>query len=448
MSVLEGPKEPPFNLDAEAAVLGACMLDPKAVDQVLDLLQQDDFYRNAHQKTFQAIKDLHQQGKDVDLVMVQDWLGARGLLDIAGGPVALAGMTERVASAANVEAYARVVLQHSKKRRLISLAGKLTSGIYGAHHDPELVAEEMAEQLHGFIVGAGEAMDAHLCEPDEEDQQDLQALIDGKRLGFEYEPWNLYTVLGPVLPGRVMVLGGRPGVGKSSMLLHIGLELAKRQVPIYFASIEMTLAELRAKAAAWLDGCDSRRLLEGPLETKDVYEAKRAWEKLRQWPFRASHIPGLTVSALRARVRTAIRKHGVKVVLVDYLQLLQTEQPTESEYQQVTIVTRVLSLMAKELNVAVIVTAQLNRGSEKSTEKDRELKASDLRSSGQIEQDAHVIALLRLDGDAISDPEPTLMVNVVKRRMGPTGRAELKFIRARSLLIKPEKPEPQEETGA
>ncbi len=432
--------QPPFrapihNADAEAAVLGACLLDPGALDMALETLRADDFFRNAHQKAFRAIDALHKENRPVDMVTVQDWLAAHGMLESVGGPVALVSLTEKVASASNVEAYVRLVQQSADARRLQALAAQITQDIEERPYAPMSVLDAAGEALHQ--IGTRDdraASEAPLAEVNAEEEQDFRDLITGKQRGFIYGPANLCGALGPIVPGRMLVLAGRPGEGKSALLLHLGLELARSGVSVSLLSLEMNRAELKARAAAWLSGCDATALVEGPLSEAELKRAKEAWATIGRWPFRAAYVPGLTVGRLRARVRNSIRKFATQVVLVDYLQLVQADGKTETEEQRVAQVSSGLRLMAQQLGPAVVCAAQLNRSGEKGER--RAPRISDLRGSGQIEQDAHVIGLMQTDDvDAVAEPEPVVIITCAKRRMGSTGRAEVRFQKAWSRFV-------------
>jgi replicative DNA helicase len=419
----------PFDTDSEAAVLGACMVDLNALDIVLDALRSDDFFKNAHQKVYQAVADLHKGSRPVDLVTVQDWLASRSMLESVGGPSGLAGLTEKVASAGNVEAYVRIVLENADARRLQAVGQQLASAAASRKESILNVLDEAAEALHHIASRDDKGSDEKaLAEVTADEEQDFQDLVIGKQRGFTYEPANLCATIGPVVPGRMVVLAGRPGEGKSALLLHLGLELAKQGVEVLLLSLEMNMTELRARAAAWHSGCDATKLIEGPLNKMELDAAKRAWEQMRAWPFRASYVPGLAIGRLRARVRASIRKNHTKVVLVDYLQLVQPNGKAETMEQQIAEASSGLRLIAQQLGPAVVCAAQLNRSGEKGER--RSPRISDLRGSGQIEQDAHIIGLIQTDdADAIADPEPLIIVTCAKRRMGSTGRAELRFVK-------------------
>jgi replicative DNA helicase len=434
----------PHNRDAEAAVLGACLLDPGALDLALDSLTDADFYFHAHQRVFQAVRSLHEAGQTVDPVTVQGWLMQRSFLESVGGPVALATLMEKTASASNVEAYARLVQAASDARRLQALGQQLARAAFDRQHSPLSVLDEAAEALH-VIAGRGDhnAEEVGISEVSAEEEQHLQDLVTGKQRGFLYEPVNLCGTLGPIVPGRMLVLAGRPGEGKSALLLHLGLELARNGVSVSLLSLEMNRAELKARAAAWHSGCDATRLVEGPLTEAELKQAKVAWECIARYPFRAAYVPGLTIGRLRARVRNSIRKHKTQVVLVDYLQLVQADAKAETEEQRIAQVSSGLRLMAQQLGPAVVCAAQLNRSGEKGERRDPRI--SDIRGSGQVEQDAHVIGLIKTDDpDAVAEPEPLVIVTCAKRRMGSTGRAELRFIKRLSRFEQANKREREE----
>jgi replicative DNA helicase len=431
---------PPHNADAEAAVLGACLLDPSALDLTLDVLRSDDFFRNAHQKAYQAIADLHKNSRPVDLVTVQDWLASRGWLEGVGGPAGLAGLTERVASASNVEAYARLVKEKAKLRRLIATCAQISQECYSNADN----AAQVVDSAENLVLDIGREEGSQQVQRVEsmmmsvietvESYRSRKGAITGLPTGFR----DLDELTAGMHPGQLIVAAGRPGSGKTAFALniaqHVALDVGK---PVVIYSLEMTNQELLFRLICSKGSVDSGRLRRGIIENAEMGRIVNAATHMSKAPLYINDDSRMDIQSLRSSVRRMVKEHGIELVVVDYLQLLSVEGFREDRTREVTMISGALKAIAKEMKIPVLVASQLNRGVEARAGSKTESKPrlSDLRESGSIEQDADVVMLIHrralMNPDLVDEngqKDNTTDVIIAKQRSGPTGDIRLAFV--------------------
>jgi replicative DNA helicase len=433
-------RHPPHSPEAEAAVLGACLLDPTALDQALDLLRKDDFFRSSHQRVYEAVSELHARSMPVDLVTVQEWLATRGWIEGVGGPVALAGLTEKVASASNVEAYARLVREKAKLRRLISTCAQITQECYGASDNASQVVDSAENQVLDIGREEGsqqvqkvEDMMMSVIETVEQYRKRAGA-ITGIATGFR----DLDELTAGMHPGQLIVAAGRPGSGKTAFALniasHVAIELGK---PVLVYSLEMTNQELLFRMICSKGSVDSSNLRRGKLDQGEMGRIVNAATHLQKCPLYLNDDAKMDIQSLRSSVRRMVKEKGIQLVVVDYLQLLTVEGFRDDRVREVTMISGALKAIAKEMKIPVLVASQLNRGVEQrqGAKGDSKPRLSDLRESGSIEQDADVVMLIHrksmqkgAEADAAAEPDNSADVIVAKQRSGPTGDLRLVFL--------------------
>jgi replicative DNA helicase len=431
---------PPHNADAEAAVLGACLLDPAALDLALDLLRVDDFFRNAHQKVYQAIADLHKNSRPVDLITVQDWLASRGLLEAAGGPLGLVSLTEKVAAASNVEAYARLVKEKAKLRRLIATCARITQDCYTNAEN----AAQVVDSAENLILDIGREEGSQEVQRVDSMMMSVIETVEGYRArkgtvtGLATGFIELDKLTSGLHPGQLIVAAGRPGSGKTAFVLniaqHVALELDK---PVVIYSLEMTRLELLFRLICSKGSVDSSRLRRGTIDNAEMGRLVNAATHTSKAPLYINDNAKLDIQSLRSSVRRMVKEHGIELVVVDYLQLLTVEGFKEDRVREVTMISGALKAIAKEMKIPVLVASQLNRGVEvrAGSKSDSKPRLSDLRESGSIEQDADVVLLIHrrsmLNPDALDEngqKDNTTDVIIAKQRSGPTGDIKLAFV--------------------
>ena len=433
-------RQPPHNDDAEAAVLGTCLLVPSALDSVIGPLRKDDFFRGAHQRIFEAIADLHARSQPVDLVTVQDWLASRGLLEGAGGAVGLAGLTEKVASASNIEAYARLVKEKARLRRLISVCAQITQDCYVNTEN----AAQVVDSAENQVLDIGREEGTQSVEPVErmlvgvietiEEYRRKGGAVTGLPTGFR----DIDELTAGMHPGQLIVAAGRPGSGKTAFALNIATHVAMAHAkPVAIYSLEMTKQELLFRMLCSNGSVDSRNLRRGRLENHEMGRLVQAATNLSKAPVYINDSSRLDIQSLRSSVRRMVKEAGIQLVMVDYLQLMHVEGMEKPDrVREVTMISGALKAIAKEMNIPVLVASQLNRGVEmrQGAKGESKPRLSDLRESGSIEQDADVVMLIHRkamqgrEGEAPAEPDNSADVIIAKQRSGPTGDVSLVFL--------------------
>ncbi len=409
----------PANVDAERYVLGACMLSPRAVDDVAEMLQVTDMHDTRHATTYAAIRRLHDQDKPTDVVAVVDELIRSG--DLIGNLDAayLHTLTSEVPTAANAGYHAGLVKDASIRRSVIEGAQRATQVASDATvpaSDVTELARDAFDQIEGESARGVEAIGDWFM--------DFAASLDEKP-SYTPTPWHdLNQLIFGVRDGGMYVIAARPGDGKSIMAVQIGLALAKER-PVLFVSLEMNREEIAARAIAsmgqiFIGSLNKHQLTES--DWREFAKHRPALEALPLVIVDSSEVS--TIPQLKAKARAVRRKYKRNpVVIVDYLQLLNTHERVESRQQAVAGFSRALKLAAQQWRVPVLALSQLNRGGAQRKGKAAEPQLHDLRESGAIEQDADVVMLLHRK--PIAGAADELKVIVAKNRQGQTGAASL-----------------------
>lgn len=413
---------PPHDEFAEVSVLGSMLLSAKAITDVAEALAPEDFYVPKHQWIYEAATHVRQAGDPVDAVTLADELGRRGQLDRVGGAPYLLTLVQRVPVASNAAYYASIVAARATLRRLIEAGTRVVQlGYAGADGaDVDEVVERARAELDKLTGNAtvGDTFELGNMIPDH-----LDALREAKKPGFETGFIDLDKILnGGLHPGNFVVIGARPGVGKSLLGLRFAAHVAAAGHGALMVSLEMSRAELMnrffaAEAKVELTALNAHRLSDD-----DWTRLSKAAEESREWPLAVTDAPRIGVTGIMSRARDRSRTaRGLALVVVDYLQLVQPPDARATREQQVAAISRSLKLMSRELMVPVVVAAQLNRGSEQRAE--RRPVLSDLRESGQIEADADTVLLLHDDAELAKSGQ--IEVIVAKNRHGPKGTIQL-----------------------
>ena len=401
---------PPQDMAAEQSVLGGMLISRAVIDDCMALVRAGDFYRPAHELIFDAIAGLHLAGEPVDAITVTDELAKRGALGRAGGPAYLHDLVARVPVAANAVYYAGIVAGHATRRYLGLAATEIARIAREAAEPDEAVERSRAAVDH---VADARRRDNGPTSAAHDVIEALEALeADDPGLAT---PWaDLTEVLGGWRPGALYVVGARPGVGKSLIGIGAALDCARRGRRAHIASLEMSRKEIYHRMLANVGSVDMTRMKNRRLRDDDWKRLAEAGKHIAELPITVSDAATQTVVDIRAQARDLTRHGQIGLIVVDYLQLMQSPGRVESRQTEVASYSRGLKLLAKELEVPVIALSQLNRGSEGRA--DRRPSMSDLRESGALEQDADAVILLHRDPD--EDPG-ILGVNVEKHRHGP-----------------------------
>ncbi len=421
----------PHNLDAEESLVGAMLLSRDAIATAVEACAADDFYKPAHAHIFRAVSDLYARGEPVDAVTVADELSRAGLLELIGGPATLVTLAAETPSVANAGRYARIVEEHALLRRLIGAATEIAEIGYDV---PEDVAGALdrAETLV-FEVAQRRATDTTkpLKELLAQALDNLEALferheaITGVPTGYR----DLDERLSGLQPSNLVIVGARPGMGKTSFALGLAAHAAvERRIPALVFSLEMSHLELTQLMLCAEARVDSTRMRNGRLLESDWPKISQAIGRLGEAPLYIDDNPNLTVMDIRAKARRLASRTGLGLVVVDYLQLMSGRSSAENRQVEVAEISRGLKILARELDVPVVALSQLSRNLE--TRADKRPVLADLRESGSLEQDADVVLFLYRDElyNSESADRGIAEVIVAKHRNGPTGVTQLAFL--------------------
>ena len=430
---VEALRVPPHSIDAEQAVLGGLMLDPYALEKILDLLSYTDFYRRDHQLIFKAITELSEKSKPYDAVTLGDWFEAHALADQVGGTPYLVELAQTTPSAANIRAYAEIVRDKSVLRSLIEVGTSIAEDGFapGARETPDLLAE--AEQRVFKIADQNRT-----------GRKDMVSLKEAMKEAFEilqvrYESQGTVTGLptgfhdfdemtAGLQPSDLIVLAARPAMGKTTLALNMAEYAAlKSKKAVVIFSMEMSASQLAFRLISSIGRINAGRLKTGQLEDEDWSRVTMAMKMLSESKIFIDDEPALSPAKLLSKARRLKREHDLGLVVVDYLQLMQVPGNSENRATEISEISRSLKALAKELNLPVIALSQLNRGLESRT--DKRPVMSDLRESGAIEQDADIILFIYRDEYYNKDSNDKGLAEVLisKHRNGATGTVKLKF---------------------
>ena len=420
----------PQSLEAEQAVIGAMLIDPACVAEVIELLRPEDFYAEEHQRIFETIYSMFNSARKIDPVTVLDQLKAQGYYDDAGGRAYLMQLMEVTPTSANVKEYAAIVRDKSMLRAIATAAGEIqTMAFSGAGSAAEIA--ELAEQkiyavrqgreIKGLAPIKSIIMDLY-AQLDERSRSDSG--IPGLTTGFR----DLDVALTGLNKSDLILVAARPGMGKTAFALNIALNAAKasgKAVAVF--QLEMSKDQLAARFLASEALLDSQKLKTGNLNQDDWIKIARATSVLAKTHLFVDDNPAITVAEIKAKCRRLGDSLGL--IVIDYIQLMQTGgRRSENRVQEVAEISRGLKIMAKELNVPVVCLSQLSRAAEQRADKRPML--SDLRESGAIEQDADIVMFIYRDDyyDAESDDKNVAEIILAKNRHGATGTVELQWI--------------------
>ena len=425
-------KIPPQSNDSEKAVLGAIMLRPEALHEIIDIITPDAFYADRHRLIFSTMLELHNQGKPIDVLSLSNRLQERGKLEQASGKSYLAELTESVPASQNIKHYAEIVQKKALMRGLIHASAEIAQlGYDEAAHIDELMdrAEKKifnvtnVQSMHSFTPlkdELGEAWERIERLSQSDDQ------LRGVSTGFA----ALDNKLSGLQPSDLIILAARPSMGKTTLALDIARRAAvEHNVPVGIFSLEMSSQQLIDRMLSAQAQVDSWKLRTGKITAKEDYDSIRdALDVLSKAPIYVDDEAGKSVLAMRAVARRLKSEKGLGLIVIDYLQLAtpSTTMASDNMVQQVTEISRSMKALARELNVPVLCLSQLSRAVESRGGKPR---LSDLRDSGSIEQDADVVMFIHNESRFKDESEKTNITEILieKHRNGPTGKVDLYF---------------------
>lgn len=425
-------KIPPQNLEAEMAVLGSMLMDEEAVSVAIESLSAECFYKDSHRKIFDAICSLFNSNKPVDLITLTNELKKSELLDEVGGASFLTALTNTVPSAANIGHYVSIVKERSILRSLIFNATKIISLCY----DSEGNVDEVVDNAEKFIFEVSDRKNAgtylHLKEIVKDSIETIDKLYQKKEhvtgVPTGYVDFDIKTA--GLQPSDLIIVAGRPSMGKSAFALGIA-EYAGviEKVPTAIFSLEMSKEQLVQRMLCSHARVDAHKVRTGYLATSDWPKLTAAAGKLSESPIFIDDTPAISVMELRAKARRLKAHQDIKLIILDYMQLMRGSTGIENRQQEISEISRSLKALARELSVPVVAISQLSRAVESRT--DHRPQLSDLRESGAIEQDADVVVLILREEYYNPSPDNQGIAEVIiaKQRNGPVGNLKLTFIK-------------------
>lgn len=420
-------RTPPQDVAAEQCVLGGMLLSKDAIADVVEILRLNDFYKPAHGTIFDTILDLYGRGEPADPITVAAALTDAGEIGRVGGVPYLHTLVNAVPTAANAAYYARIVGERSILRRLVEAGTRIVQLGYGAGAGAGRDVDDVVDMAQQAIYDVTEkrvsedyAVLSDLLQPTLDEIEAIGAAggaMSGVPTGFT----DLDKLLGGLHPGQLIIVAGRPGLGKSTIAMDFSRSAAlKHNLPAAFFSLEMSKLEIVMRLLSAEARIPLHVLRSGKLSDDDWTKLARRMGEISEAPLFVDDTPNMTLMEVRAKARRLKQRHDLKLVCVDYLQLMSSPKKTESRQQEVSEISRGLKLLAKEIGCPVVAACQLNRGPEQRSDKRPQL--SDLRESGSIEQDSDVVLLLHRDDyyDKESPKAGEADFIVAKHRNGPT----------------------------
>jgi len=425
---------PPHSQEAEQSVLGGLMLDNSCWEELADVLVEEDFYHKENRLIFRALNALGEQNSPMDVVTVSEYLAALNLLEEAGGLAYLGMLARETPSVANIRAYANIVRKRSLLRRLIEVAGQIADSAYNPEGREPNELVEQAERSIFEIAERGKRSSQSFVSirqllTDAVDRIDSLFHSDSALTGLSTGLTEFDNKTAGLQNGDLIIIAGRPSMGKTSFAMNIAEHVAIRdKVPTAVFSMEMPGEQLAMRMISSLGRIDQAKVRTGRLDDEDWPRITSAAALMSEAPMFIDDAPALSPTEIRARARRLKRKHGLGLIVVDYLQLMQVHGYSENRTNEISEISRGLKALAKELQVPVIALSQLNRNLEQRPNKRPVM--SDLRESGGIEQDADLIVFIYRDEvyNPESNDKGTAEIIIAKQRNGPTGMVRLTFL--------------------
>lgn len=428
---------PPQSLEAEKSLLGALLIDRDAIIKVGDMVRVDDFYREAHQRIFEAMLELYQNREPIDLLSLGNKLEEKKILEAIGGRAGLASLANIVPTASHVEHYANIVTRKATLRRLINAGSEVVKIAYEGDEDVEKILDQAEQKMfevshklqrHAFVP-IRDVLDQAYERVEELHRE--KGKLRGIPTGFQ----ELDNVLAGLQKADLIVLAARPSVGKTTLAMDMARIVAtKSKIPVGIFSLEMSKEQLIDRLICAEAGVNLWSMRTGKLtDAEDFPRIAQALSTLAEAPIFIDDSPTTNVMQIRSKARRLQMEHGLGLIIIDYLQLMESRNKSESRVQEVAEITRSLKAVSRELSIPVLALSQLSRAVEMS--KPAIPKLAHLRESGSIEQDSDVVMFIyrkaadrsyRLD-DLAPDERSIAEIHIAKHRNGPTGMVKLFF---------------------
>jgi replicative DNA helicase len=421
----------PHSLDAERTVLGAILIENESFHHASEILRQDDFYRQAHQKIFARMESLSSRGQGIDLVTLKEELARAGELEAAGGIAYLTSLVDGVPRATNVPYYSRIVKEKSVLRSLISSANRIIQSCFDEPEDTASVLDQAEKTI--FEISEGSIRTGfepvsdivrHTFKSIDE-LSERREMVTGVPTGFE----KFEELTSGLQASDLIIVAARPAMGKTSFCLNVAQHAGFTGRSIGILSLEMSKEQLVLRMLCSEARVDMHRLRSGFISEKDWSKLIQAVSKLSSARIFIDDSPSLSVLEMRAKARRLKLEHGLDLLVVDYIQLMQGRGRFENRNQEIASISRALKGLAKELNIPVVALSQLSRAPE--GRGDHRPQLSDLRESGALEQDADVVVFIYREEEYNETPENKGLAELIisKQRNGPTGVVRVAFIK-------------------
>ncbi|WP_010254832.1 replicative DNA helicase [Myroides injenensis] len=438
---LERGKLPPQAVDLEEAVLGAMMIDKKGIDEVIDILQPEAFYKEAHKYIFEAIDQLFVGNQPIDLLTVSTQLRKNGKLDLVGGDYYLVSLTQKITSSAHIEFHSRIILQKFIQRSLIRISNEIIEDAYDETSDVFDLLDKAESRLYevtqGNIKKSSETAQSLVAQAKKRIEEiSTKEGLSGLPTGFH----KLDDLTSGWQPSDLIIIAARPGMGKTAFVLSMARNIAiDAGAGVAIFSLEMSSVQLITRLISSETGLTSEKLRTGKLEKHEWEQLNVKVKDLERAPLFIDDTPSLSIFDLRAKARRLASQHGIKLIIIDYLQLMTAGGNSKgggNREQEISTISRTLKALAKELDVPVIALSQLSRAVETRGTSKRPL-LSDLRESGAIEQDADIVSFIyrpeyykieEWDDEERSPTQGQAEFIIAKHRNGGLDNIRLKFL--------------------
>ncbi len=426
---------PPHNIEAEQACLGACLIDAEALDRISEVLSgPDDFYREAHSEIFKSMLALAEGNSNIDLITVCDQLRDLNKLEQVGGPTYLDSMVTVVGSSAHATSYAKIVAETATERRL-QQAGQQIQRLAGEGEVAVADKVDQAEELVFSVADTRKSQQLLHVKPILEttfdelyERYQQKEEITGIATGFR----ELDAMTAGFQKSNLIILAARPSMGKTAFVLSMAQNIVlnkKRPATVAMFSLEMAATELVQRVLCSTARVNAQDVRTGRMREEDWQAITRAMNQLNEAPLYIDDTAAITPLEMKAKCRRLQKRHGLDMVIIDYLQLMKGGTKIENRAQEISMISRQLKMLAKELKIPVVALSQVGRGVEQ--RQDKRPGLSDLRESGAIEQDADVVAFIYRDEYYHPQTEDIGIAEVIigKQRSGPVGAVRLSFVK-------------------
>ena len=429
MEEVHTPNTPPHSIEAEKSILGSMLLSRSAVEQAMETLRGEDFYLARHQDIFDAIRSLYERGDAVDSVTVIDALDRAGKLAAVGGVMYITELSLFVPSAANAAHYIRIVEERSVMRQLIEASSAIASDAFSGEKSLEQILDDAERAIFNISMKKTSDTMVHIretlmaCYNRVGELMKLNGALTGVTTGFR----DLDELTSGLQHSDLVIIAGRPSMGKTAFALNLAQNAAiKGKKTVCLFSLEMSREQLVQRMLCSDSGVNMQSVRTGSISDMDLVKIATSLDPLSKADIYIDDSPGCGVAEIRSKCRRLKSRTGLDMIVIDYLQLMQTSGKHDNRVLEISETTRKLKIMARELNVPVILLSQLSRGPEQRS--DHRPVMADLRESGAIEQDADVIMLLYRPAVYDQSDDNTTEVIVAKHRNGPTATVKLAWL--------------------